>query len=190
MPKIFDSADSLIDAVRNSGVEINIPIDVEKIAGFLNIEIRNEFSLSPDVVGQICFSEDMSSDRKALIKLNPFQNMFPPRRRFTIAHEIAHFCLHQNGDKSFIDDQKSMSRSQMEWNPIEREANSFAAELLMPKSSIYDIGTQVIAQYLAEKSEQAIPWETFIERMSDKFQVSSVAMRYRLENLGIGASGG
>ena len=54
------------------------------------------------------------------------------RRRFTIAHEIAHFILHKDkiGD-GLADDM--LFRSGLN-NLIEREANSLAAHILMPWS--------------------------------------------------------
>ncbi|MCY4326154.1 MAG: ImmA/IrrE family metallo-endopeptidase [Rhodobacteraceae bacterium] len=58
------------------------------------------------------------------------------RRRFTIAHEIAHFVLHKDkiGDE-LTDD--ALYRSGLS-NEIEREANSFAAKILMPPHLIND----------------------------------------------------
>ena len=53
------------------------------------------------------------------------------RRRFTIAHEIAHFILHIDviGD-GFIDD--ALYRSSGVTNHMERQANNMAANILMP----------------------------------------------------------
>lgn len=52
------------------------------------------------------------------------------RRRFSIAHEIAHFALHRNliGD-GITDD--AMYRSNMS-NAVEAQANRMAADILMP----------------------------------------------------------
>lgn len=52
------------------------------------------------------------------------------RRRFSIAHEIAHFALHRNliGD-GITDD--AMYRSNMS-NAVESQANRMAADILMP----------------------------------------------------------
>ncbi len=53
------------------------------------------------------------------------------KRNFIIAHEIAHFLLHQHLMAFFSDSDKTLS----EWHqkgPHEREANIFATELLMP----------------------------------------------------------
>jgi Zn-dependent peptidase ImmA (M78 family) len=53
------------------------------------------------------------------------------RFRFTVAHEIGHFVLHQHGVVDKIDTRREMTI----WNDAseEAEANCFAAELLMPE---------------------------------------------------------
>lgn len=51
------------------------------------------------------------------------------RKRFTIAHEIGHLILNTSCDQSFL-------TFDFIRNPIEVEANQFAAELLIPLASI------------------------------------------------------
>ncbi len=53
----------------------------------------------------------------------------PVRKRFTIAHEIGHIVLHA-GDGNIVDYRRQIDCPA---SPQEREANEFAAELLMPK---------------------------------------------------------
>jgi predicted transcriptional regulator len=53
----------------------------------------------------------------------------PNRRRFTIAHELGHYFLHR-GDGDFQDG--ILFRKEYQVNRREREANEFAAQLLMP----------------------------------------------------------
>lgn len=57
----------------------------------------------------------------------------PGKRRFAIAHELGHFELHEKANQfsNFVDQNQNF----LEWykiSAIEREANIFAAELLMP----------------------------------------------------------
>lgn len=47
------------------------------------------------------------------------------RRRFTIAHELGHYLLHRHLAAQF-------ACADLDVSPIEREANIFAADLLMP----------------------------------------------------------
>ena len=58
------------------------------------------------------------------------------RRRFTIAHEIAHFLLHRDkiGDQLSDD---AMYRSSLS-SDDERAANRLAADILMPMGLIQD----------------------------------------------------
>lgn len=53
------------------------------------------------------------------------------KRNFVIAHEVGHFILHRNIEKTFYDTNKTLS----DWyknGPHERQANEFASELLLP----------------------------------------------------------
>lgn len=56
------------------------------------------------------------------------------RRRFTLAHELGHFCIptHANQTLSCMSPETQWSSSE---RGLEREANAFATELLMPRRS-------------------------------------------------------
>ena len=56
----------------------------------------------------------------------------PERQRFTIAHELGHFILHRNRQPSFNCDKQSVHTGIDTLRSIEREANDFASNLLMP----------------------------------------------------------
>lgn len=56
----------------------------------------------------------------------------PERQRFTIAHELGHFVLHRNLKPQFNCDQQSVHPGIDTLRDIEREANDFASNLLMP----------------------------------------------------------
>ena len=90
----------------------------------------------------------------------------PERRRFTIAHEIAHWVCHRHGVPSRCElDAGAAAR-----DPREREANTFAAELLMPADAVRDAHSRGLEpRYIAER-----------------FAVSELAMAWRLYNLHLG----
>ena len=60
---------------------------------------------------------------------------WPARRRFTISHELGHWCLHREGGavwcRSHAVDPEARRRAAA-YPPEESEANEFAAALLMP----------------------------------------------------------
>lgn len=181
--RLFSNASALLSHLQEKkGLVIKAPVDVDRISAELGILVESDFSLEmKDIVGEIFFK-----DESPIVKINPIQNSYSPRRRFTLAHEIGHYCLHSaKSKKGFVDSQKTMSRTESYWDSFESEANNFAAQLLMPKSLILDDGQRIVDAYKAKTSASGIPVHVFIEAMADKFEVSSKAMEYRLKNLGI-----
>jgi len=89
-------------------------------------------------------------------------------RRFTIAHEIGHFLNgHQHYEKTFIDDETKYYDPHFRQ---EKEADMFAAELLMPKKWL-------------EVDVQKIGLEA--KGLAKKYQVSEQAMWIRLTSTGL-----
>lgn len=94
------------------------------------------------------------------------KNHHPNRQRFTLAHELGHYAL-QHGDKT-----DTLYRdSAMDSNPDEIEANTFAAEILMPASAI---------RHLVFHKDV-----TKIQDLAQQLWVSEQAMLYRLKSLGL-----
>ena len=62
----------------------------------------------------------------------------PERRRFTIAHELGHFILHRASQPSFLCDKESIYSGIDNLKQIEREADDFASNLLMPGDMLRD----------------------------------------------------
>jgi len=116
------------------------------------------------------------TDHKPVIVINE-EEKNKLRNRFTIAHEFGHFSLHRNDKSIFIDKKPKVLFRTSEKNDKnyhkEREANAFAAALLMPK--------KLINQEVQEISEvDTSPVKTLAQR----FKVSESAMSFRLINLG------
>ncbi len=106
------------------------------------------------------------------------------RQRFTIAHEIGHFELHQ-GDV-YLDGRARVNfrdgLSSMATDREEIEANAFAAALLMPAACIRSaFETAVRNATISSEDELA-------ELLGARFNVSRQAMLIRLTNLGLVAS--
>jgi len=56
----------------------------------------------------------------------------PERQRFTLAHELGHFVLHRDSHASFNCDKESIYTGADTLKLVEREADEFASNLLMP----------------------------------------------------------
>ncbi|MGW4370771.1 ImmA/IrrE family metallo-endopeptidase [Nocardia takedensis] len=116
---------------------------------------------------------------QAIIGLN--SRNAPVRQRFTIAHELGHFHLHEG--KKLIVDQSAVinNRNQLASSGTdaeEIEANAFAAALLMPKQMLRDAAQQELKKNPATREE-------FIGNLAKQFDVSTEAMSIRLSNLGV-----
>ena len=97
------------------------------------------------------------------------------RRRFTIAHELAHYILHKKEDEAYY-----AHRDAGQNGGIESEANLFASSILMPKA-------------LVEQSVKDFKSHTFgvitasvvVEHIANEFVVSRDAAQVRLQQLGL-----
>lgn len=96
------------------------------------------------------------------------------REIFTVAHEIGHLCLHLSSDGLYIDDDHTLSGRIGEEN--EKEANYFAACLLMPEDIIF--------KYISMEIDVPGQWTSLdIARMMTAFHVSFDMVLNRLQNL-------
>ena len=140
----------------------SIPVPVEVIANKLKIRISR--APSRDFSGLL-----IRKDGSALIGVN--SNEVAVRQRFTIAHELGHFLLHLQKDTfvDYRDNKKAVMRT-----PRERQANMFAAALLMPRGSLENDFRAFTNKGFTEVELQVL---------ADKYQVSEDAMRFRLINL-------
>lgn len=177
----FASAKDLLEHLESKGFCIKPPIDVDEIAKMLNIKVITAAdNNNPFIIGKIEFDND-----NPVVTINPYENSYGPRRRFTLAHEIAHYCMHSDKTSGFVDTRKEMSRSGAYWDEHESEANTFAAQLLMPKTLLIKEANKLIENYKQEFNGEKIPSKYFIDHMSSVFDVSTPAMEYRLKNIGI-----
>lgn len=177
----YRSADDLLAAMREAGIDCHPPINLDVVVRFLGLNVVNDVTLeAQDIIGKIEFE-----GRQPVISINPRQNGYLPRRRFTLAHEIGHYCLHTSASgEGFTDSRRTMSRTATMWDTKEREANQFAADLLMPTKSVFEIGSKVLDEN-DDHGRPPMSVPEFTTRMADEFGVSNEAMSYRLRGLGI-----
>ncbi len=149
------------------------PVPVETLALALGAEVRQE-PAEDDLSGFIYRDRKR---RSAVIGVNSLHHS--NRQRFTVAHELGHFLLHE-GDALHVDrrflvnlrDTKSSEGTDLE----EKEANLFAAELLMPR--------QFLERDVAEIGVVDLEEEDVIRELAEKYEVSTQAMTFRLNYLG------
>lgn len=143
------------DIIRNH--QKSAPVHVVPLAQELGLSVYKIDSFPDDLSGMI----KKESDNKYSIYVNGNHHIH--RRRFTIAHEIAHFLLHKNHIGDGIVD-NAMYRSGLS-SALESQANAMAADILMPWHLLNQEDT---------KSGFAIPL------LAIKFLVSEASMAIRL----------
>ena len=141
-----------------------IPVPIEEIVSKLGIKISR--GPSREFSGLL-----IRKDGSALIGVN--NSEAPVRQRFTIAHELGHYYLHPQKD-TFVDYRDN--KKEIVSTPREREADMFAAALLMPRDQI-----EKDFRVLAKKGFA----EDDLEKLAARYQVSGKAMKLRLWNLNL-----
>lgn len=129
---VISNASQLIEIAKEKGMCVT-PLDVAKLAeAVLGITIVYK-ELDKDHSGYL-----EKVDGKWICVVNSLHHI--TRQRFTIAHELGHFLLHQNDQSTFdTEAQWVKNRALMDFNgkdpeyeKHESEANQFASDLLMP----------------------------------------------------------
>ncbi len=147
------------------------PVPIEGIAKRYGLQIRFQ-ALQSDLSGFLYREQE-----DGVIGVNSIHARV--RQRFTIAHELGHFLLHQN-DALHIDRAVlAKFRSNLSKQGIdvdEMEANLFAAEILMPRD--------LIAREFERSEPIDILDEDFIVQLAHRYNVSIQALFLRLMNLG------
>lgn len=149
-----------------------LPVRVEEIARQLGVTLVVE-TLDRNVSG-LLFRQ---GEDKA-IGVNAAHPVV--RQRFTIAHELGHLRLHP-GKELILDHVRVNLRDDVSSHGTdreEREANAFAAELLMPTSEVASQVRRVLDRGGTTDSR-------FIADLALLFDVSEQAMEFRLVNLGL-----
>lgn len=92
------------------------------------------------------------------------------RKRFVLAHELGHFAMHREHFQLHGDSEQTLDYFQK--GPQEREANEFAAEILMPYH-----------QFRASAANKRMGPE-LIRELAESFKVSLTAAAFRLLEIG------
>lgn len=136
-----------------------LPVSTVAIANALGLKVYRVPNWPGDLSGMIRRNDDNEGGFDIFVNAD-----HPPRRRrFTIAHEIAHAVLHPQliGD-GITDD--ALLRSGLS-NSVEAQANRLAADILMPRDKLNAILAKGISN---------------VKALADLFDVSEQAMAIRL----------
>lgn len=160
-------------------IEAGPPVNVQAALQNVGVRVSEDRVLPGGISGHLKRRDDGTYEAAATASEHPY------RRRFTLAHELGHFILH----KSIIDefggvDDNTMYRSTPQGDIYnsrieldhEKQANSFAANLLMPEDAVWE----AVSDPANHKGDQAS-----LMKLMRAFEVSPSAMRWRLKNLGV-----
>jgi len=150
-----------------------IPVPVESIAEDL-LGLRIEERLL-EWSGML-----LPAERTIVLNLAESPRNDPPlrRQRFTIAHEIGHWvchCLEGRAAKLESSYCRATDIAHDADRALEREANIFAAELLMPEAAVRAVWGEIVAQ----------SHEDPVAAVAQRFDVSPTAMGWRLYSAGL-----
>lgn len=151
------------------------PVNVQAIAEMLNAKVvPAHFGTNPDDISGMLYRDE------GQITIGVNSDQHKNRQRFTIAHELGHLKLHNQGalyvDKVFPVRMRNRDSSSAVYQD-EIEANAFAAELLMPAFMLEE-EPEIMDLIFDYESDD------IIQRLAKKYQVSPQAMTFRLITLG------
>lgn len=161
-----------LETRRKTSMEV-LPVPVEKIATMLDIRIEHG-DLEDEVSGLLIIEGNQT-----IIGINAEHPEV--RQRFTIAHEIGHFILQHHTHADLLVDADDFLAVYRRDNPRsrdnkrERDANTFAGALLMPKDVLdRELGSRSLGLFDDDD------WK----KLADRFKVSTQALLIRLTKLG------
>jgi Zn-dependent peptidase ImmA (M78 family) len=164
----------LVDRLLEQHGIISPPVPVEKIAEAFGLELRRA-PAEEDLSG---FLYRDRHKKTAAVGVNSTHHA--NRQRFTIGHELGHYLLHDlegiHVDRRFEVKLRN-GKSGEETDDQEKEANLFAAELLMPE--------RILKADLAMIEQLDLEDEASLVRLSERYAVSVQALSFRVANLGL-----
>lgn len=169
--------EEMVEALLKEHKIYSAPIDVEALVRAQAIKIRHD-EVDDELSGFL-----LRDVEKKEIILGVNSRHHENRIRFTMAHELGHFFLHE-GEKVHLDSDKvaykinhrDQNTSKGE-DDSEKEANYFAAELLMPTKFLAEDLTGIKLDLLDEGN-------LVLTELAAKYKVSVQALTFRLANLG------
>lgn len=167
MQNIFDKA------VEKACEEL-ADVKIEALIRDIGLLLDKEANLESGILGQI----ERLDDGRYKISIKKDDHYF--RQRFTMAHELGHYILHRDLIGGIItDDQMYRNTSSSVKIDLdkERQANRFAANILIPKELIIKISENIGYTLEQLKKLDKKMQEEAIKTISKKMKVSPKALR-------------
>lgn len=160
----YGKVKKLVNKVLEDNCITNPPIDIKDLIN--NYGLKLKFARFPEEISGVCGFLDINEEA---IYVNADNSL--KRQNFTIAHELGHWLLHREEINKSPQSYKVLRRQPIggEKDYRETEANTFAANLLVPTNMLK----------ICKKASFSP------EMMSDLFSVSSDVIGYRLKNEGL-----
>lgn len=206
-------ANQILKTYQPNMLETPRALDINELLALLNVElIERKLSKDNSVLGEIVF-KDMKinvfeeNDQPSTIRVSKGTIIVDPTIKDlrnlgsynnTVVHELVHWILHRNyqecrmildsrANTSFIDtssESTALNWTETEW--MEWHANSIAPRLLMPKKTTKQKVNELFTEYSLKYSEnlKSNMFEQVIDDIADFFQVSRLAAKIRLQQLG------
>lgn len=179
--RIREQSGSIDDAVKvileKNGVT-KPPINVVKIAASMGIKVFSVEFIEPNVKGAIAdFKSPMPqfNGEQRIIAVD--KKSYATRKIFTIAHEIGHFVMHC-GEKNDFYERDVYDSDEDVRTQIERDADKFAACLLMPKDMFIDFVENSPYYVIRDK-------QNLVQEICKRFIVAEKAAKIRLKEVGM-----
>lgn len=171
-------------------------VDLSKICDKLSITIKKTEEIVYNPTGGVVLGSADFANR--LIHIYKHDNL--QRRRFTIAHELGHFCLRHDRYLQFDSileqdvTEKVKSEIGRNYDRLEYQANAFASELLLP-NNVFEVATGLLRQELGitnrghgyifvDKQPRNISdYNQLLQRLSQYFDVSAEAIEIKFKKL-------
>lgn len=156
--------EQIIKGILSSlGTDQKVPLDIDAIIEHCGLTVKMDNQLDSEISGYLKYEDD-----RWVIGVNA--KHAPVRQRFTKAHELGHYFMHcAGGDGELVFEDKILFRDENFMNPKERQANKFAADLLMPEELV---------------REEIKKGQKSVQNLAAHFKVSVIAMKFQLLSMG------
>lgn len=168
-------------------IPVPVPVEtwIESPLGY-RFGIAGPEELPPNVLGMAKLDEGEILISESLLE-------HEGRYRFTCAHELAHMVLHRHLAETLVDEEVP-SLDDEQSGLIEREANRFAAAVLMPLETLPDAFESIRREHgldpacyeLLRGKDLRTLWlwhRVFLPALADRYRVSRAAMIYRCREI-------